>query len=117
MTSKARIGSAMHIVTVLSVCLCAASAETVPVKETRTSTVRIAPVHVLGNELGENIDVDLFQSQDEKTNFSKSFHRGAASGIPYGIYAIRVHVRGFRSTERAAREVSRLRKFHKANTS
>ncbi len=103
MTSKARIGSAMHIVTVLSVCLCAASAETVPVKETRTSTVRIAPVHVLGNELGENIDVDLFQSQDEKTNFSKSFHRGAASGIPYGIYAIRVHVRGFRSTERVVR--------------
>jgi len=103
MTSKARIVPAIHIVIVLSVCLCAVSAETIPVKETRTSTVRIVPVHVLGNELGENVDVDLFQSQDEKTNFSKSFHHGAASGIPYGIYAIRVHVRGFRSTERVVR--------------
>jgi hypothetical protein len=93
----------MQIVTVLSACLCAVSAETIPVRETRTSTVRVVPVHVLGNELDENIDVDLFQSQDEKTNFSKSFHRGAASGIPYGIYAIRVHVRGFWSAERVVR--------------
>jgi hypothetical protein len=93
----------MQIVTVLSACLCAVSAETIPVRETRTSTVSVVPVHVLGNELDENIDVDLFQSQDEKTNFSKSFHRGAASGIPYGIYAIRVHVRGFWSAERVVR--------------
>jgi hypothetical protein len=103
MTSKESIVSAMHILTVLSVCFYAAAAETIPVKETRTSTVRVVPVHVLGNELGENIDVDLFQSQDGKTNFSKSFHRGAASGIPYGIYAIRVHVRGFWSAERVVR--------------
>jgi hypothetical protein len=103
MTRKPRTAPAMHIVTVLSVCLCAVSAETIPVKETRTSTVRIVPVHVLGNELGGNVDVDLFQSKDEKTNFAKRFHSGSASGIPYGTYTTRVYVRGFFPAERVVR--------------
>jgi hypothetical protein len=101
MTSKVSIVAAVHIVAVLSASLCAVSAETIPVKETRTSMVRIVPVHVLGNELGENVDIDLFQSQDEKTNFAERFHSGTASGIPYGTYTTRV--RGFRSAEPVVR--------------
>ncbi|MBZ5614042.1 MAG: hypothetical protein LAO23_08555 [Acidobacteriia bacterium] len=79
-------------------------AESVPVKETRTATVRIIPVYVVnGDELGNDVDVDLFQSRGEKTNFAERFHRGSATEIPYGTYTARIHVRGFPSVERVVK--------------
>jgi hypothetical protein len=79
-----------------------AHAETIPVKETRTSTVRIVPVDVLGDEL-EDVDVDLFQPRGDGTDFAKRFHRGIASKILYGTYTARIHVRGFRLANRLVR--------------
>lgn len=76
-------------------------AETVPMHEARTASVRIVPVYVVnGDELGNDLHVDLFQSRGDKADFARSFHRGEATEIPYGTYTTRIHVRGFPSVER-----------------
>jgi len=67
-----------------------------------TATVRIHLVSNIGTVLEGDVKVGLFQdvNRSNPPNLASRFTGGVASGIPYGIYLLRVSTSGFRSAER-----------------
>ena len=49
------------------------------------------------------VEVQRFQDDSGGPNLGKKFKNGSASGVPYGVYTLRVHIAGFWSAEREVR--------------
>ncbi len=70
----------------------------------KRATVHVRLVSTYGIPLNGRPIVDLFQpTSTGARNRASSFNDGVASGIPYGEYRLRVHVRGFWTSERVVR--------------
>lgn len=67
-----------------------------------TATIHIRIVSNSGEELGEPA-VEIFESSEDKRNLATLFRGGSATGVPFGVYRIRVHAAGFWSAEREVR--------------
>lgn len=73
-------------------------------KEIATSTVRIVPVGISGTEIDvTSVKVESFKPQSGAKDLAALFRGNPASGIPYGIYKVRMRVPGFWSGERELR--------------
>ena len=66
------------------------------------ASIHIQLVSNEGIELTGEVEVERFQDDSGGPNFAKNFKNGKASGVPYGVYVLRVRTPGFWS---AAREV------------
>ena len=58
------------------------------------ATVHIVVVDGFGRDLGE-AEVDSFKNMDNGQDLSKHFRRNVSKDIPYSVYQVRVHIRGF----------------------
>ncbi|HUI51597.1 MAG TPA: hypothetical protein VLX60_07425 [Terriglobales bacterium] len=70
-----------------------------------SATVHIQLVSNEGIELtGEGeVEVQRFQDDSNGPDLAKKFKHGTASGVPYGVYTLRVRTAGFWSAEREVR--------------
>lgn len=66
------------------------------------AVVHVVPFDVYGTRLDGDVDVEEFRSEDNR-DFAKSFNRNTAMDVPFGVYTIRLRLRGFWSTEKQVR--------------
>lgn len=95
MAHQRALGSALVVFLLLLLC---SSGQGQPQK----ATVHIRIVDSSGQDLGEP-KLTLFRSKSDRQDFASRFRQGSATGLPFGIYKVRVHTQGFWSTEREVR--------------
>ncbi len=67
------------------------------------ASIHIQLVSNEGIELTGEVEVERFQDDSGGPNFAKNFKNGRGSGVPYGVYVLRVRTPGFWSAEREVR--------------
>jgi len=95
MVHQRTLGSALVVFLLLLVCSLGQG-------QPRKATVHIRIVDSSGRDLGEPT-VTLFRAEGDQRDFGSRFRKGSATGLPFGLYKLRAHTKGFWSAERQVR--------------